>query len=433
MRVRPFVAALAFLSALLAPTHRCIAETSPSEEAAPTKPSTVIVAARGGRDLIEAAETSKVVAVGRFSAISKIDVHGYAGDFRVDQGLVGSAKPGAVLRVAWEELAVSRPVRFKDGERVMLCLESPPAYTLWQKRFPDNFADVLAVARDGEAFWLNPDAKTLAAIDHYLSLGKTGREDAIGLAYLVDMIRSSPDMVAMQAISRLEKHKNLASRLGGGSVNDLAKAATEELQSTTVRREVLALIGRAEMRGARNGIEPLARVDGPLRAQALLTLGKLDGKLPSGLVTSLLDHADGEVRAVGALYVQGGDATPTLVRMATKDAAAAVRVAAVHRLLGEHGREIFGEIAPALGDEDDSVRFVVARDVAKLGEPIVETLEELANNGTQRQGEGVVLTLSMIGGEAGKALVRIHHNHENASVRAIAGLALGRISGNDDH
>jgi len=104
-------------------------------------------------------------------------------------------------------------------------------------------------------------------------------------------------------------------------------------------------------------------------------------------------------------------------------------VAAVSRLLEEHGVAVFDEISHALGDEDPSVRLVVARDVATLGQVVVPKLEELANTGTERQAEGAVLALTMVGGEAGQALLRMYQNHENQKIRGLAGIALGHVPG----
>jgi hypothetical protein len=432
-RARSFAAALAVSLVAVVPTavHAAEQATAGDDDSVsrkPTKPLRVL-AARGGRDFIVAAESSKLTAVGRVSAIKKIDLHGYAADLRVDQALRGAAKPGAVLKIAWEELAPSRPVRFSEGQRVLVCLDSAPNYTLWQKRFPDNLADVLAVSREGEAFLRDPDSKTLHLLGHYLALGKGARNDPAALGYLVDMVAAAPEIVALNVLDSINARDNVATMLPDGAGAVLAGVAGDDSRSIDVRRSVLALIGRAKIRTARADIQPLTRPGADLRAAALHTVGILDDGLSAEVVAELILDEDGNVRAVAVLYLRTVDASETLVRLALTDRSPAVRVAAAHRLFVEQGKDALDDLAPALGDEDATVRTVVARDVAGLGDEVVEQLVGIADTGSERQAQGVVLAFTMMGGAGGNALSRLYKEHKNPKIRALAGITLGRMPG----
>lgn len=432
-RARPLVAVLVLLFALDAPVVRCEAGHSEASDplAQTTKSRAPVQPARGGRDLIVAAETSTVVAVGRVSSIERVDTHGYAANFTVERGLRGKVKVGSELRIAWEELAASRPVRFAEGTRVLLCLVPPPDYTLWHKRFPENFSDILAVARSGEAFWREPDSKTLHEFGHYLALGREGRDDPAGLAYLVDVVAVAPERLALQVLDELGRRNKLATRLPYSSAVMLMRVAADHARPNAVRRSILTLVGRTKITAAGSGLAAMTKAGSDLRPQALYVSGQLGNGLAESLVAELLEEEDGDLRAVGASYVTGERAHQLLAALAANDPASAVRMVAVRRLLDDYGTGALDDIAPALGDEDPMVRSVAASEAAKLGADIVPAMEELANSGSERQAEGVVLIFTKLAGAGGEALARMFKGHPNPRIRGLAGLALGYSKGHD--
>jgi HEAT repeat protein len=279
----------------------------------------------------------------------------------------------------------------------------------------------------------NPDGETLHLLDHYLALGKDARDDPAALAYLASLVGAAPESLAINVLESLDRRSGIAPKLTEGSVSALVKAAVDTSRPDSVRRGVLLLIGRARIRRARAGITPLTQPGNEFRADALDTIGKLEGGLSVDLVARMLIDEDGNVRAVAVRYLRTEDATETLVRLATTDPAPRVRIVAVRRLLDEHGKDVLDDIATGLGDEDATVRMVVARNIAKLGDDVVPKLEALADSGSEREAEGVVLAFSIMGGDAGKALVRLHREHKSEKIRTLAGLALGYLPGGDSH
>ena len=90
--------------------------------------------AAGGVHLFPALERSPVSVVAILEAPRALDGESYSAALQVEVVLVGDVAQGARLSIAWEELARSRRVRFRKGDRVLLSLEPLPGASIWRRR-----------------------------------------------------------------------------------------------------------------------------------------------------------------------------------------------------------------------------------------------------------------------------------------------------------
>ena len=81
--------------------------------------------AAGAVRLFEALEGAPASIVAKVGALRRIDAESWMAEFRVEQSLVGGFEAGRVIGVVWEE-RVPRPVRFDEGDRILVSLEALP-------------------------------------------------------------------------------------------------------------------------------------------------------------------------------------------------------------------------------------------------------------------------------------------------------------------
>jgi len=384
--------------------------------------------------VLEAAENGASVVVGTIERVRKLDVHGYAADLHVDELVGGTANGIAVgdtVQIAWEELSTSRPVRFNDAERVLVCLSPTPTQTLWKKRFPtaEARARTRVVANRGRAFVRAPEQGTLDLLGHYLAAGSESRDDPAALAYLVDLVAVAPPGLAEESLARLASPDGRAAKLAPQSQAALARSAARVERPRTLRQQTLLVVGGRKLPHARDAVAELTARGSDVQATAWLVLGQLDDGLPAEQVRSLLGSDDPELRSVGAMYLSGADARATLASLVRQDPAASVRLAAVNVLVARYRLDSFADVAPALGDVDDATRASAAETIGSLGDPVVPALLEVIGSESERAAGGAIVALAFTGRKGAMELDKIAREHPDLKLRQLAQLAQGKLPG----
>lgn len=382
------------------------------------------VPAPGGGPLLAAAETATATALGTVLAPGKIDLHGWAARLRVERVLAGDLAPGSTVRIAWEELSRGRPVRFRDGDRILVALDPLPGASLWGQRFPDR--DALAVAARGEAFLRAPDAASIDTLAAYLALAPEQRAQATGVESLANLVSRAQPPLAGAALARLGQLPNLDSRISPPTPERLAHTLNDPGRPLALRQGILSLVGARQLRSLRAAVEPLASEGSPLEPQALAALAALDGGLPPAQVATLLDSKDPALRAVG---VRNAPATPSLHRLSDLlllDRDPRVRTAVVETLLIAEGEAAVESVSRALFDGDAQVREAAVLALAGLGAAAVPTLENLVERRTIEEVKAPLAALALAGPEGRGALERIAAFHPDDKVRALARVFMGQ-------
>lgn len=391
--------------------------------AAVTSPAAAVEPAYGGR-LLPAAETAAATVTGRIDGVGQVDRHGYAATLIVDRVLGGSAQPGTSLRIAWEEMAPSRPPRFRNGETVLVALDPLPGASLWQQRFPGGSGPpVLVVAAAGDAFLVKPDDATSAALAAFLALPAGERSGPAGVDVLARLVAGGNTAVSATAVQRLDGVPGLGTRVSPAAAADLARGLQRDVPN--LQLGILRLAAQHRMTALRPAVLEAAQRGSSLEAPALVALAGLDGGLPRAQVESLLRRREAEVRAAGAYAARDRALEPRLVRLVRDDPDPSVRAAAAAAVLRLGGITALGAVASALADRQPTVRAATAHAAAGLGAAAVPSLLDLAQR-QPRTAAAVVVALEGIGPEAMPALRRLAATHPDPAVRHLADLALGR-------
>jgi len=388
-----------------------------------------VQAAVGGSRILASAERAVAVVTATILRPRPLDVHGYVAQARVEQSLKGRFEIGERVSVAWEELARMRPVRFVDGDRVLLCLEPLPNLTLWNRRFQGGNDKVLIIANQGEAFLRRPNETTLHLLAHYLALGSEGREDPAAQLYLALMVAEASPAVATEALQILDEAPNSAE-----VIDTLAEAAADESRSLQLRRLVIAWFARAQAQAARTTLAEIAAGDSPVRVPAIYALGVLDGGLSDERIAVLLADQDADARAVGVRFAKTDMWRSRVAIMAASDGSGKVRLSAARSLIETYGIDALDQVAVLLADDDDAeLRNGVARSLGELGEVSVSSLAEIAETGSFVSAQSAVLALTYAGSAGGKALATMATSHADSRIRALARLALGQAPSKHKH
>lgn len=386
--------------------------------------------AAGGAPLLEATESARESLLGVVQEVERIDLHGYAASLRVERALTGAAEPGQTLRIAWEELSLRRPPRFRDGERVIVALETLPPGSLWSSRFPRR--DALAVTAEGRAFLRAPDAATVEGLATYLALAPEMRRESAGADALARLAASADPAIAGAALERLAQVPGLPARLTDEGVRSYAALLGDDRRPLPLRVQALELTGTRRLAALRAEIEALATPGSALEAPALATLARLDSGLPHPLCEQLLEREDAAVRAVVAAHGGAGVSDERLVKLLRLDPAPEVRASAVRTLVARQGSGALETALPVLFDPDPAVRGAAAESIAGLGEAAVPGLRILIEKSSDRApGDlaGPLMTLALTGPEGARALREISVSHPDEKIRAMASFALGRAPG----
>ena len=314
--------------------------------------------------------------LGRLSAPTQIDQHGWRATLLVERTLHGDHAAGQTLVIAWEELGTKRPVRFTDGVRVVLALEPLPSGSLWSHRFPKR--DALAVAARGEAFLREPDAETLEPLSTWLGAGPEAREDARGVAALVSLAARGEPRVGAAALRRLDAVTDLADRVppSDTSAKDLAELFADDSRPLDLRRAAFDLAGRRKLAALQPAIEALASKPSEVQSAAVDALGQLRGGFPAERAQELLRSADPAVRAAAARRAGEGIPNAMLRALFAGDPDPAVRAAAAMTLAAREGPAANDVLIVALRETDSQVRSAAMRGLAAQGAAAVPALRD---------------------------------------------------------
>ncbi len=381
--------------------------------------------------LLAAAERAPHVVVGRVSAPTRLDQHGWRATLLVERTLHGDQQPGQTLVIAWEELGTKRPARFADGARVVLALEPLPPGSLWRQRFPKR--DALAVAARGEAFLREPDADTLEPLSAWLGAGPEAREDARGVAALAALAARGEPRVATSALRRLDAVPDLADRVppSDTAAKDLAQLFADGARPLDLRRGAFDLAGRRKLAALQPAIEALASRPSEVQGAAVDALGQLRGGFPPERGVELLRSPDPAVRAAVVRRAGDGVSNATLRVLFASDPAPTVRAAAATTLAAREGPAANDVLIVALRETNSLIRGAAMHGLAAQGAAAVPALraEIWESEPTAEPGRlaGAVLTLALTGSDGMAELQRIVHEHPSQAIQRLATLALGRM------
>jgi hypothetical protein len=410
-----------FAAALLCALTVAAAADGAAAAAAPER-------ARTGGQLVAAAEAAEATVLGRVGEVRRLDRHGFAAPLHVERVLGGALAPGDAVTMAWEELAPSRPVRFGEGDRVVVALDPLPSGSLWSGRFPRR--DALAVAARGEAFLVDPDAPTLDRLGAWLSIPAGQRSGGAGVLALAGLIEGAQPPVAASALARLGDVPGLGAQLGGEATGLLAAVVSgAKERPLELRRALLGLVASRRILALRAAAEAAA-TDGPLEAPALEALAAIDGGLPAQRVAALLARPEGELRVVAVRHAGAALDADQLAALARSDPAPAVRSAALESLVARHGATVLDLAAPVLSDPDPGVRAAAARSLGALGAPAVPRLRALAERSRGGDAAGPIAALWEAGPQGQVAVRTLAESHPDEQARRLCRLLAG---GGDGH
>ena len=374
-----------------------------------------------GLSLLPAAETARATVVGRIDGVTRLDRTAYAATVRVERTLAGDTRPGAALRVAWEELAATRPPRFADGQRVLVVLDDLPSGSLWRQRFP---AGASAVAARGDAWLVDPSAGDLDLLAAYLQLGAPATSAARASALAHIAVAATPAL-ASAAVARLASMPGAGTALVGTATDQLLGTAADARKPLALRRDIIVLAGRVRLAGAAAQLDALARPGSALEAETLTALAQVRGGLPLDRVARLLDRHEAAVRAVGARFATGELIERQLPPLVRYDSAPEVRAAAATALAATRTAWGVDGAVPALADPDPRVRSAAAQALGALGAPAVGALEAVARM-QAAEARGAITALSLAGPNGVATVRRLAAEHPDPHVRDFARLALGQ-------
>jgi len=392
------------------------------------------VPAAGGVRLIENLERAPLAVVGRVAKPRRLDPHAWEATFGVERTLQGDAGSEATLHITWEELAVLRPVRFADGDRVLLCLERLPAASIWLERIPEAEVrhQTLMVAERGDAFVRRPSPGAVNILEHYLALASEHRGGPTGVGYLVQLAEGAEPQLALASVRRLMSVPSLDRQIEAGPASGLVNALVRGDRTPRLEQTILELVERRHLESLRPALEVRASANELPPPAVFAALALLDDGLAPGRTTRLLDHPAAQYRVIAARHATGARAKEKLAGLMLSDPAAEVRAAAVQRFVALSGEAAINAAASVLYDPQMSVRTAAAQAMATQGSAAVPYLVDVVENGDLDAARAAVAGLRFTETrEAHDALRSIVEKHPDPGVRTLAELALGRPIGHD--
>jgi HEAT repeat protein len=397
-------------------------------------PAAELVPAQGGKAIFVCLETGPIAVVGEIGSVRDLDVHGRAAELVVERALAGEVERQTRLTIAWVEQALARPMRFEDGDRVLVCLEPLPPQSVWLSRLPNPELRnrTLHVAAKGEAFLRRPSLGGLSLIEHYLALSSSNRSGPAGVDYLLQILEGAEPGMAAAALERLAAISGLDDKLDARSAARLVKALLRNDAPAALETGIVNLIGDKHLERTRPDLEALAAKERPPPA-AVIALGELDGQLEGDRAVLLLEYSDKEVRLAAARYAAGAEAERRLRVLSRSDPAPEVRAAAITRLVALQGDAAVDTALGTLDDPELSVRAAAARGLASLGPSVVPVLRHVVDTGDGAAAQAAVGALRWTESpEAHAELVEIAESHPDPAVRTLAALAIGKSIGHQD-
>ncbi len=382
--------------------------------------------ASDGTRLLEAAETSGSAVVGRVGAPRALDGSGWLAPLRIETVLLGPTV-GESIELAWEELAASRAPRFREAERVLVVLAPVPSGSLWSKRVgsPALRQRTRVVADRSRAFVREPSLGATNRLRHYWALSQTERRGATGLGHLASLIGSAEPPLATSAAHALASSSAGGELIDSGSARDLVLGLLRDDVPSALRDALLGWIGGARPPALRAELERrLTPPDAP--AVLHLALARLEGELAAEHSEALLASADPELRQVGAAHA-GPEQLGVLRGILAQDPIARVRVAAVRRAAAIGDEPGFEAALDAFDDAEPTVRAAAADATSRSAAFDAIRLRGIAFGWPRPAPETAVLALRLHASGASRAVLEeIAASHEDAGLRTLAQIALGR-------
>jgi HEAT repeat protein len=152
-------------------------------------------------------------------------------------------------------------------------------------------------------------------------------------------------------------------------------------------------------------------------------------------VEALLLRPDAAIREVAVRFSRAGIDDVRLEELMQEDPAPEVRAASLEILMERRGSAALDAALPLLFDPDPLVTRIASVEIGSLGSEAVPKLRRLLEQrpfDQPRELAPVAFAMSMAGPEGRSALGEIASSHPDPRVRRLAGLALGRFSG-DPH
>lgn len=376
--------------------------------------------------MLAPAEAAAYVVVGTITALRQLDAQGWAASIAVERALVGGVKPPLHLRIAWEELAPSRAVRFANGARVLLALEALPNGSLWTQRFPKR--DALVVANRGEAFSRETGDASISALASYLALPQTERVDAGGAAALAELARRADSQLALEALARLGALPALATKLGEPGRAALAALLADATRGDELRAAALGVAGRRKLLALAPEARKLAAAGSALAPFAIEALGAM-GALSREDVQHLAASRDSATRAAVLRGAPGALEAGRLAALAKTDAAGAVRAAALEALVAREGARAADAAVEALFDADADVQAAALRALPAFpaaAAPLLRARVFGARANDTAAIKPALAGLSQLGRPGHAVLSEIEQSHPNEELQRLARFLLGR-------
>lgn len=390
--------------------------------------------ATGSVDVIAALESAPGAVVAEVVETRRLDRQAWSATLAVETPLRGGLARGAQVSIAWEELAPSRRARFARGERILVALEPLSGASIWLGRIPDPKARTatLSPALRGDAFLRRPSIRAVRVLEHYLALSPEGRADTPGIGYLAELAARAELPLARSAVERLGERPELDGRLDPGGAQLLVDALLRPDSTAQLQDAVVELVGSRQLESLREPLQRATQQDTLAPAAVYAALARLDGELSAGTTERLL-QTEASYRAVAARHAGGPNSGDLLGRLIRTDPDAAVRSAAIERLLELEGRAALPRVATGLYDRELDVRMTAAQGLGSLGAAAVPELERTADRGDREAAQAAVAGLMLTESREGReALGRIADAHPDEAIRKLARAALGQPIGHTD-
>lgn len=394
--------------------------------------------------LIEAFVSAPGLLIGTVTDVEGVVHGGWLATIDLERKLrsrEGEAKAPSQIEVAWEEPIPTMPARFETGQRILLAIESLSTASIWKQRVPDPVrrSSLYSVADKANAYLERPSASELLDLEHYLALGIDARRGNAGVVYLAALASRAQPRLAISALSMLEKAPDLSKELDTGTANHLCNAVMRagrepgEIRGTAeadVSEAALTLLERRRPEGLRPVLKArIAKLEPSAPAVLYAALGAIDGSIPDDVALELLASASVEHRVAAARFASGQGGRERIRHLLRWDPDPAVRAVAVKRLLELEGADGLSDAIRGLDDPVPDVRLASMRAIATLDPEAIRDLEYVVDSGSKEGARSAVVTLSFMGAEAHQLLLKISEQHPDESLRALAGIAVGKPIG----
>lgn len=381
-----------------------------------------------GRALVGAAVDAPATLVGTVREGQALDARAWFAWVEVERSLSGPHVAGERVAIAWDERVVGGVRRFEDGARVLVALEPLPGWSIWRERLGERQAR--GVAKRGEAWLRDPDARTLQLMAAWLARPAAERSTITALPDLAALVAETAPSVARGALDQIERLAGVAVALSAPEADaarsSLRGAIVDPERPEALRRAILSLIGRRQLPGFESELRALAEPGSPFAAAAITTLAALPSGVSEGDAAAWLTRPEADVRTAVLRAAGAGLEDAVLEDRLDHDVDPGVRAAAVHALVERHGFDVFARIEPLLSDPNAPEGAAAVRALGGLGEPVVAPLVEKIRASGLDGARGPLLVLTLAGGSGPGALREVAAGHEDAAVRGFASFLLGR-------